>query len=668
MNAMRRFFLLFGIGLIFPIALFAQFSPGTITPQTKPDTFSFNTLPKIIEVLSVTPATGGDGNYTYQWKINDVVIDTATAINYYPTFTTNGEYTINRWAKDGFDEFQQSGQSYKVVILPQFNSGIITAKDDTIGFADLPKTITIRSEADAVGGDGNIKYRWTLNGDDLPETSVDLIKSITEPGEYIFNRWAKDGFSQKDWKLSANSYKIKICNKFDAGILPLINDTLCFTNTETLYDIVLGSEKEASGGDGTISYRWNMRCDWKKAVIIPTSDTTQMTIYVDTTAYDVINNAKATEIYRFVKGNVKDARFPMNFMFTRFAKDEKFSTEWTQAENSIVYTMSEHKAGSGTVYICEGKFPYTHTYTYYDKHTEDTVFTKNGEQLIMQDFTPYLCNNPVTLTAVECLIPEAVVNEILPICENASNLSLGFKIKRGIPNQYKLEFGETAKAQGFVDVDYTAIPASRSIQIKKPTNAKSGVYTLKIYFKDTRPKDICETAYSLSFTLHLDNYIHVKWNDVIFVDNNSNDATDLKFTSYQWYRNGKAIEGATGQYYYQEGGLNGIYYVVMQTTDGQQYISCEKVIVPKTSAPTEKIVVYPVPVEANMPVIIEIPFATEDLATGQLEVYNALGILMTHYTNVSNLMQISPIAQKGLYILKLTTSGNKIHTAKFMVK
>src|SRR5574344_3062569 len=123
MNAMRRFFLLFGIGLIFPIALFAQFSPGTITPQTKPDTFSFNTLPKIIEVLSVTPATGGNGNYTYQWKINDVVIDTATAINYYPTFTTNGEYTINRWAKDGFDEFQQSGQSYKVVILPQFNSG-----------------------------------------------------------------------------------------------------------------------------------------------------------------------------------------------------------------------------------------------------------------------------------------------------------------------------------------------------------------------------------------------------------------------------------------------------------------------------------------------------------------------------------------------------------------
>ncbi|MDD3405205.1 MAG: hypothetical protein PHH23_02940, partial [Paludibacteraceae bacterium] len=87
---MRRFFLLFGIGLIFPIALFAQFSPGTITPQTKPDTFSFNTLPKIIEVLSVTPATGGDGNYTYQWKINDVVIDTANTENYRPLFTTVG--------------------------------------------------------------------------------------------------------------------------------------------------------------------------------------------------------------------------------------------------------------------------------------------------------------------------------------------------------------------------------------------------------------------------------------------------------------------------------------------------------------------------------------------------------------------------------------------------
>ena len=81
-----------------------------------------------------------------------------------------------------------------------------------------------------------------------------------------------------------------------------------------------------------------------------------------------------------------------------------------------------------------------------------------------------------------------------------------------------------------------------------------------------------------------------------------------------------------------------------------------------------QIITYPVPAETNTPIIVELPFAIENLEKGQIDIYNSVGILVKRYTNLSNIMQIQPIAQKGVYILKLTTSDGKAHTTKFMVK
>ncbi|MCQ2342279.1 MAG: hypothetical protein MJZ75_02120 [Paludibacteraceae bacterium] len=55
--------------------------------------------------------------------------------------------------------------------------------------------------------------------------------------------------------------------------------------------------------------------------------------------------------------------------------------------------------------------------------------------------------------------------------------------------------------------------------------------------------------------------------DVIAIDNPANE-----FSSYQWYKNGVAISGATGQYYQDPNGLNGIYYVV--TNGGTTLDAC----------------------------------------------------------------------------------------------
>lgn len=62
---------------------------------------------------------------------------------------------------------------------------------------------------------------------------------------------------------------------------------------------------------------------------------------------------------------------------------------------------------------------------------------------------------------------------------------------------------------------------------------------------------------------------YAKWQDVIFIPNG-----DHRYVSYQWYRDGAPIPGATEQYLYEPDGLFGLYHCVMQTVSGTTEASC----------------------------------------------------------------------------------------------
>ena len=64
---MRRIFL-FGIGLILPIAMFAQGALMAGAIKNAKDTLYTNGTPNAVE--EETPASGGDGNYSYRWVIS----------------------------------------------------------------------------------------------------------------------------------------------------------------------------------------------------------------------------------------------------------------------------------------------------------------------------------------------------------------------------------------------------------------------------------------------------------------------------------------------------------------------------------------------------------------------------------------------------------------------
>lgn len=90
-----------------------------------------------------------------------------------------------------------------------------------------------------------------------------------------------------------------------------------------------------------------------------------------------------------------------------------------------------------------------------------------------------------------------------------------------------------------------------SFDVYVPDTLKPGIYKVKVNFMSGT------LVKSQNITLKV-NYpatdIYVLWNDVLTVDNSSG-----LFKTYQWYRNGQKIPGATKQYYQEKDGLDGYY-------------------------------------------------------------------------------------------------------------
>ena len=156
----------------------------------------------------------------------------------------------------------------------------------------------------------------------------------------------------------------------------------------------------------------------------------------------------------------------------------------------------------------------------------------------------------------------------------------------------------------------------------------------------------------------LDVTIHKKWDDVLICDNTSGE-----FVSYQWYKDNVLIEGATKQFYSEDGGLNGSYYVIVTTTDGNSgksdTIVCGDISTPKMRvAPTilnkhEKCTIT----------MNNLPDAAENL---YIEIYNSAGLLvkkMALYGNKSTF----ELDNSGLHIIKAVGLKETIESCKIIV-
>ncbi|MBQ7530930.1 MAG: hypothetical protein IJT12_04420 [Paludibacteraceae bacterium] len=392
------------------------------------------------------------------------------------------------------------------------------------------------------------------------------------PGTYAFRRYVHDYQCTTDWTESPGRSYLTVLNAFDAGSLYEKPDTV----RGVPRTLVIESEQDATGGSGEYSYLWKV----------------EYSIW-DSTAHEWKPQPSQTKNPLYVDGVLADSSvcvFPCEaagrYTFTRRVSDAQCSTTpLTSLNEHVVIVNKLPEACRDTdvlvIPVCQSALPYSDIYHCHDGRIVPYTFATDGEQILVHDTTRQGCAWEITLQCKVVPMPEVEVQPVVAVCETDTMLRIEYTVNEGDPDTYDLYFMDEARRVGFTDMAGALLPDSDAIELPMPEHLPVGSYTFIIVFYTAKGGTAdCKDRYqTYSFGVDIAGFVHRKWNDVLFVDNNAGNGHpdrehDMRFTAWQWYRNGSPVSGATEQFYYEPSGLNGNYQVQMTADDGTVYRSC----------------------------------------------------------------------------------------------
>jgi hypothetical protein len=267
---------------------------------------------------------------------------------------------------------------------------------------------------------------------------------------------------------------------------------------------------------------------------------------------------------------------------------------------------------------------------------------------------------PVNLLINTAKISEPIVLNTMLLsttsgCEG-SEFELKYTASSGTPVQYQITFGAAALSAGFQNINFTDLTSSGNsgvVLIHVPSGIPFGTYQAS--FQVRNELGILSDSYPFQFVVNVSkDYIVTKFDDVVLCDNKT-----INFISYQWYKNGSAIDGATKQFYNDPLGLVGAYSLKLKTVGGQELLTCPKVLnIPK--AKKVSVSVYPNPMRANQVSTVKITgMSDEELQGSVMNVYNIQGIQVYSTKTVEQLNSLTLQNLDGSYVGHIITAkGN----------
>ena len=179
--------------------------------------------------------------------------------NSYRVPTDNpGEFVLRRYAHDEacVSDWVRSEGQYIYRVFPELKPGEIEDKRDTIYLDPNPRSVTIANITAAEGGDGNITYTWTLNGEEVAESNTPaLTYSFTQKGVYLFRRVVNDGHDCGD-TISAGSRTVVVFDKFEPGAVLPDNAPKIFCETAEAKDFIVSATEATGGNTPNYHYQW----------------------------------------------------------------------------------------------------------------------------------------------------------------------------------------------------------------------------------------------------------------------------------------------------------------------------------------------------------------------------------------------------------------------------
>jgi hypothetical protein len=169
--------------------------------------------------------------------------------------------------------------------------------------------------------------------------------------------------------------------------------------------------------------------------------------------------------------------------------------------------------------------------------------------------------------------------------------------------------------------------------------------------------DVTDTAIDQSPSL-----VRQHWGDVLFFDNSSD-----QYDQWQWYKNGTAIPGATGQYYSETPALNGQYYVIATENTGQQIQTCPLSITGGSGTVAGGIQVFPNPVGMGASATVVSNYSAAALQGALMQIVDMSGKVWQQITNIQPSMKVTMPTAAGIYTISLQLSNGQKATVNVLV-
>ncbi len=610
----------------------------------------------------------------YDWATGDSLQKT-TLIASRDTLTTDsstlvldvsrtGEYFIYRYVRSDCSKtsiYPSEGVVHLSVFDP-FDAGCIDGDSlsgrRVICHTDLAQPDSIAQIVPPNGGSGVYQYRWTIDGVPMPHADsafclMDL--SQLQQGEpLVVRREVRDTIAQVDWQPSADSVTYILYAPFDVGAVAKVDSAVCLTAHEQHIDLRLPSAEAALGGDEAhIAYRWLLQLEQNGQ---QTRDTLRTTV-VDT-------------IYSL---DLNGTKLPLTVVAVRQVTDGACQADWAASRDTVRYFVSQESQRDTTLLICEEQLPYDCIYTLADGTAKTLHFATENDTVFVDDVNALGCALRLKFYVMLRGKASIDVSTELYACQTSDSIVIDINSPVGSLRQYTLRYDEAATKVGFESKDKADLPENLAIPIAIPRNTPPGIYKAYLQFSDGADEGVCASAeYEITISIGADGYLHTKWDDVIFVDNNDKNGrpdaeSDLSFTAFQWYKNGEPLAGATESFYYEEGGLNGVYYAVVTTTEGTTMRLCAKEVRPSTAldaVSADGFSAFPVPADARAALSIFLPENTR-----LLEIYTSFGVRTDAVVvDDGRWVELHAPAAAGVYVLRATLASGVVRTTKLIVR
>lgn len=233
---------------------------------------------------------------------------------------------------------------------------------------------------------------------------------------------------------------------------------------------------------------------------------------------------------------------------------------------------------------------------------------------------------------------------------------LNYRILGGVPDTFKLNFDSEGITQGFRNVvGRLGEGEVGAVTFTVPEGVAPGTYYVHAQlFGEGK----CSRVETVPIRVGYDaRYVTKMWNDVIVCDNSKNE-----FVSYQWRRDDRDIPGATGQYYFEQTGLNGHYSLHAVTNNNDTVYVCGKYFEP-LNVPFS-ISTYPVYSNYGKVTVYVKGLSDEELRGAKMYVYTMEGVLK-YWTDIVH-KETEVWVTQGRYVCIVILADERSATCKFV--